>query len=108
MVKSISVKFLDGNVYFGLVNSNGNLCSAVSGTQLQDPLALRDWLTENFDPACVPPLKPCPFCGSDNLDIERGALHYVKCKDCITLGPSNSGETDISAIAAWNNRSTNG
>ncbi len=107
MVKSISVKFASGNEYIMLVNSDGKLC-AVGEVQLQDPLALRDWLTENFDPAYVPPLKPCPFCGSDNLDIERAALHYVKCKDCITLGPSNDGETDISAIAAWNKRSTNG
>jgi hypothetical protein len=31
--------------------------------------------------------KPCPFCGSKNLEIPTGCV-YVECKHCGAYGPS--------------------
>lgn len=48
-------------------------------------------------------LKPCPFCGSEEVIMEDGyGLFYVRCADC---GASASYcETDEEAISAWNER----
>jgi len=55
-------------------------------------------------------LKPCPFCGSINLEIEcAGSQHYVKCNECDTLGPCDAragdpwNELDF-AERVWNRR----
>ena len=38
-------------------------------------------------------LKPCPFCGSENIDmdinhfIRRGAAFFMKCENCDSRGP---------------------
>lgn len=48
-------------------------------------------------------LKPCPFCGSD--DVFRGMLeevHYVECCDCCAKVESYNGLED--AVAGWNAR----
>ena len=48
------------------------------------------------------PLKPCPFCGSTELDTERdvrGHLGYVECRGC----HAQTGDSRV-AIAAWNRR----
>lgn len=44
-------------------------------------------------------LKPCPFCGSDNLEVHR---FYVTCEDCMTDGPMCCVEN--AAIDSWNIR----
>lgn len=48
-------------------------------------------------------LKPCPFCGSNNL---KPAYHspYVICGDCKALGPGSSDITYDEAVEAWNTR----
>ena len=53
-------------------------------------------------------LKPCPFCGGEDLDVHVGAsfgrLHEnvtITCNDCIG---SIYGGTEQRAIAAWNTR----
>ncbi len=51
-------------------------------------------------------LKPCPFCGSDQVEcIKRGIVgwHWVVCWNCGTDGPR--GATDsYEAIEMWNDR----
>jgi Lar family restriction alleviation protein len=50
-------------------------------------------------------LAPCPFCGSDDIEVHRqyvSHLHWLSCQDCRTDGPAKMGEAD--AIAAWNTR----
>ena len=46
-------------------------------------------------------LKPCPFCGSEELYADNGFLKkYVFCRNCHAYGPS--GETEEEAIRLWN------
>jgi len=53
-------------------------------------------------------LKPCPFCGSNDVFIIElpyvdGNTHIVKCANCETYGPRwNS--SDEEGIKAWNKR----
>lgn len=61
-------------------------------------------------------LKPCPFCGSDNLDLihsngewgYRSSTDYVKCLACGIIGPliedSDCGRHRDKAIREWNTR----
>ncbi len=35
-------------------------------------------------------LKPCPFCGSEDLIAPTPTTRYVECSGCETLGPSES------------------
>lgn len=51
-------------------------------------------------------MKPCPFCGSNDIEILNG---YCRCDNCFARGPlaeepyvDDSGEYD--GIAAWNER----
>jgi len=48
-------------------------------------------------------LKPCPFCGCQNLFLNLGVLRYVSCPDCYAEGPWND-ESEEEAITAWNTR----
>ena len=54
-------------------------------------------------------IKPCPFCGSNNVHVYLyGAWKngYVRCDDCFALAPDPSA-TDYEsgeAIDIWNNR----
>ena len=52
-------------------------------------------------------LKPCPFCGSDDIDvtytyIEGGVDYYAECTDCYCRGAWEP--TPEKARAAWNSR----
>ncbi|CAG9173228.1 Lar family restriction alleviation protein [Cupriavidus respiraculi] len=52
-------------------------------------------------------LKPCPFCGSDEITVGSFASaeferHYVKCEECDCAAQGHDCEAD--AIAAWNRR----
>ena len=46
-------------------------------------------------------LKPCPFCGSNELVMLGGASTYMAC-ECGAQGPDRG--TDARAITAWNTR----
>lgn len=50
-------------------------------------------------------LKPCPFCGSDDLDIEeRNDIKFVFCKNCQA---STADCYDVKeAVIAWNRRAS--
>ena len=45
-------------------------------------------------------LKPCPFCGGD--EIEAGTVGYAYCINCDAEGPHT--QTKADAIEAWNKR----
>lgn len=49
-------------------------------------------------------LKPCPFCGSDDVFCSQGleGEDYVECWDCSAKVESYNGMDD--AIAGWNSR----
>lgn len=63
-------------------------------------------------------LKPCPFCGSPDLEIlpewsddinpMRVIAYFVHCKDCLAQGrmtyPIGWCESELAAIQAWNDR----
>lgn len=54
----------------------------------------------------APLLKPCPFCGSKNIDPHGWASEYASgpaCDDCGASAGSVSG-SDEDNIAAWNTR----
>lgn len=35
-------------------------------------------------------LKPCPFCGSEDLSAPKQTERYVACLECDTFGPSET------------------
>lgn len=49
-------------------------------------------------------LKPCPFCGSDDVDVVSNLYTYVTCHNpsCEAYGPICN--TTEQAITAWNTR----
>jgi uncharacterized protein YxeA len=55
-------------------------------------------------------LKPCPYCGSTNVEIVRGLYYQVSCNDCFFFAPvplDESGSriretTELDAINLWN------
>lgn len=51
-------------------------------------------------------LKPCPFCGSNDLFVERQTLatKVVQCNSCGAVGPDD--EKKSGAREKWNNRHT--
>lgn len=49
--------------------------------------------------------KPCPFCGSANVQVVDGfgrPARWVLCRECEALGPKR--DTRREAIEAWNER----
>ena len=51
-------------------------------------------------------LKPCPFCGSTNVQLRPTDSNYVyyhvQCNNCMAQGGARIWEED--AVAAWNQR----
>lgn len=47
-------------------------------------------------------LKPCPFCGSSNLQIQKTRVYWVECEDC--TAQTEWGRTQRIAVANWNKR----
>ena len=48
-------------------------------------------------------LKPCPFCGSDDVTCDRFEdVHYVECCDCCAKVETYNGIED--AVKTWNTR----
>lgn len=56
----------------------------------------------------LPAWKPCPFCGSRNLDLEGRRSINVVCSSCKAEGPSVKEEEPRAAVrlavALWNKR----
>ena len=57
-------------------------------------------------------LKPCPFCGSDDIDygIMSGTMKgfdYIQCQNCGAEVRSINNGKYIEAIEAWNRRADN-
>lgn len=56
-------------------------------------------------------LKPCPFCGSKNIKIDK-CTKRIRCKDCfatsglITRYINKGLSEDEAVVAAWNERQT--
>jgi Lar family restriction alleviation protein len=60
-------------------------------------------------------LKPCPFCGSENVSVATGSrkspdpdepetwFQYVECEACECAGPF-ADDNERRAIAVWNTR----
>jgi hypothetical protein len=53
-------------------------------------------------------INPCPFCGSQDVELKEGIGWYVRCKDCDGIGPCHSPNdiwdenTKTEAIEMWN------
>lgn len=48
-------------------------------------------------------LKPCPFCGSEDVEIcNSGEYFYCHCWKCNAMGPD--ADTRQWGLEAWNNR----
>lgn len=49
-------------------------------------------------------LKPCPFCGGENIFImdDMCGLNWASCSSCLTDGPVKN--TEKEAVMAWNKR----
>ncbi len=47
-------------------------------------------------------IKPCPFCGSDETQVDSTIDYRVECKRCEAQGPKSKSFNE--AIGTWNNR----
>lgn len=76
-------------------------CSAVDNTPPSEVVE-----SDPINPEETPPLKPCPFCGSANIDVRGWASEMTAGPACDECGASAGGATDSIAnnIAAWNAR----
>ena len=53
-------------------------------------------------------LKPCPFCGSTEINLDPGSPGYgypsINCQNCEAEGPYIESEDEDVLRDAWNNR----
>ena len=51
-------------------------------------------------------LKPCPFCGSDDLEMEGSIMssYYVRCRKCGAGGGVMFPDNEENAVKMWNAR----
>lgn len=47
-------------------------------------------------------LQPCPFCGSDNIRVQKEYDAYADCLDCGSRGPGSDNRTEAARL--WNRR----
>jgi Lar family restriction alleviation protein len=58
-------------------------------------------------------LLPCPFCGSNKIQLSFWGAPYVSCEQCNTEGPTSDAdgatraEKDAEAVRLWNKRAAN-
>jgi Lar family restriction alleviation protein len=52
---------------------------------------------------CVVNFLPCPFCGSNDIEVREGIEFWCTCKNCYAEGPT-ARDFDGDAIAEWNKR----
>ena len=62
---------------------------------------VRDWLLSHGFIAEDEDLKPCPFCGSTDVEIRKATWFYVFCKTCFVCGPGC--DTKSEAREKWAN-----
>lgn len=58
----------------------------------------------------TPTLLPCPFCGGDDISIDKagyGSHYFCQCNDCDVVQDYDHGYSKADAIAAWNRRAVN-
>lgn len=57
-------------------------------------------------PAAAPddPLRPCPFCASENVAVNQVAAFWVQCDKTDCSASTGDAPTRKQAIAAWNRR----
>lgn len=47
--------------------------------------------------------KPCPFCGSTDIAVEKTCVYWCRCQNCWSEAGAPH-KTKKAAIAAWNTR----
>ena len=53
--------------------------------------------------------KPCPFCGSENLDmLSKWKCRNVVCESCLAQGPEAPRFDNALAVRLWDNREKDG
>lgn len=53
-------------------------------------------------------LKPCPFCGGENLNVRKGKyMWWIECCNAYCGGSSGAKHYKKEAIEAWNRRANN-
>lgn len=76
-------------------------CIFCHNTETKCMESLKKWCDEEYKE----PLKPCPFCGSENVVISGCEnLIYVKCDKCLTRTAECA--TEERATELWNRRAS--
>lgn len=79
----------------------GKIIRCISRTPTADVVEVRRYKKERV----VDTLKPCPFCGGDNVEIrtdDNGISWYIFCNDCGLIAGYSMTKVDLAKI--WNRR----